>query len=234
MTGCPTELLILLVQLAEMARAREMAESTKFLTFDMESLLDVEKQLLDWKGGLADGPRHVVAQVSGLDDENEEGESTPPSDDENNDENYRRQQDNHHCAEAWRYALLLYIQRVFRWNRQAYRRPPAILPLVCRILEHSRNCRKTSQVQKQLLLPIFLAGAEARDRDMQDTVRAYCLWWGARVRYGMFYTVSCLLEEYWARQPHKDGEVMWWGSFLDAKSNSASAGDLGTTQFLFG
>jgi hypothetical protein len=239
LTGCPTELLTLLVRLAEMAHAKEMAESMDYLTFDAKSVLDIERQLLKWNSGHGEGQRHLLEQIICQEDHDgpESGNSTntPTAEGEiDGQEDYRRQLDDYHCSEAWRYALLLYIQRVFRWDRGSHQRPIAILPLVCKIFEHSRNCRKTSQVQKQLLLPVFLAGAEARDQDLQDTVRAYCLWWGARSRYGMFYSVSSLLEEYWALEPSKDGRPRWWGSFLDAKSSSGKADDLAAMQFLFG
>ncbi|KIW69286.1 hypothetical protein PV04_05168 [Phialophora macrospora] len=239
LTGCPTELLILLVRLAEMAHAKEMAESMECLTFDVKSVLDIERQLLEWNSGYGEDQRHFLEQIIGQGDESEPGNGgtnkTRTAEDEMDEqEDYRRQQDDYHCSEAWRYALLLYIQRVFRWDRGSHQRPAAILPLVCKIFEHCRNCRKTSQVQKQLLLPVFLAGAEARDKDLQDTARAYCLWWGARSRYGMFYSVSCLLEEFWALESSKDGHPRWWGSFLNAKSSSGKAEDLAAMQFLFG
>ncbi|KAK5042119.1 hypothetical protein LTR13_001925 [Exophiala sideris] len=235
LTGCPTELVVFLVQLAEMARQKELADSMEFLTFDMTAVLDIEQQLLNWKNSLEVevSAGYVRGGSINLLDDDGEDESPTTSEEGENEGEYSRQRDDYHCMEAWRYALLLYIQRVFRWNRQSHRRPRAILPLTCKIIEHCRNCRKTSQVQKQLLLPIFLAGAEARDKDVQDTVRAYCLWWGARSRYGMFYSVSSLLEEYWENKPSKDGSPVWWGSFLDSKSHPGRAGDV-TAQFLFG
>ncbi|KAI1614983.1 fungal-specific transcription factor domain-containing protein [Exophiala viscosa] len=235
LTGCPTELVVFLVRLAEMARQKELADSMQFLTFDMTVVLDIEQQLLHWKNSLEVevGAGYVHGGMINLLDDDVEDDSPTTSEEGENEGEYSKKRDDYHCMEAWRYALLLYIQRVFRWNRQSHRRPRAILPLTCKIIEHCRNCRKTSQVQKQLLLPIFLAGAEARDRDVQDTVRAYCLWWGARSRYGMFYSVSSLLEEYWENKPSKDGSPVWWGSFLDSKSPSGRAGDV-TAQFLFG
>jgi hypothetical protein len=246
LTGCPSDLLVLLVRLVEMARQKELAETMDFLTFDMTVVSEIERELLSWKSGLEvevmRGPRYNIHGdniIDLLDDEEDllQDDQSPAgsSESDENEGEYSRQRDDYHCMEAWRYALLLYIQRVFRWNRQSHRRPRAILPLTCKIIEHCRNCRKTSQVQKQLLLPIFLAGAEARDKDVQDTVRAYCLWWGARSRYGMFYSVSSLLEEFWEQRPAapKDESPIWWGSFLDSKSQSGRAGDV-AVQFLFG
>jgi hypothetical protein len=240
LTGCPTELLILLIRLVEMARQKELAASMEYLTFAMDPVLDVEEKLLSWNNIFAENrdpgqelePRDRVQEdFCSIGAENSDGIS--PISSEGDEEEYYQQRDRYHLAEAWRYALLLYIQRVFRWDRQSHRRPSATLRLTCSVLDHTRNCRKTSQSQKQLLLPIFLAGAEVRDKYMRDTVRSFCLWWGARSRYGMFYSVSNLLEEYWTEPHCKSGKPIWWGSFLDEKSTSRKAGGR-TTQFLFG
>lgn len=235
LTGCPTGLVVFLVRLAEMARQKEMAESMEFLTFDMTAVLNVERQLLNWKNSLEVdvGSVQIDDDILNSLEEDAEGQDAVSSKDKDEDE-YCRQRDDYNCIEAWRYALLLYIQRVFRWNRQSHRRPSAILPLTCKVLEHSRNCHKTSQVQKQLLLPMFLAGAESRDEAMRNTVREYCLYWGARSRYGMFYSVSSLLAEYWEHQLSTNASPVWWGSFLDLKSRPAKAGDAAPMQFLFG
>ena len=181
LTGCPTELLILLMHLVEMARQKELAASMEYLTFAVSPVLEAERKLLSWKNIFAENrdfgqdlePRDRVPEdlcCTGA--ESSDGMSPTSSD---GDEQYFQQEDRFHLAEAWRYALLLYIQRVFRWDRQSHRRPSATLRLACSVLEHTRNCRKTSQAQKQLLLPIFLAGTEARDEDMRDTVRSFCL-----------------------------------------------------------
>jgi hypothetical protein len=227
------------MRLVEMARQKELAASMEYLTFALSPVLDAERKLLSWENIFAENrdsgqelePRDRVQEdLYRTGAESSDGMSPTSSD---GDEEYFQQQDRFHLAEAWRYALLLYIQRVFRWDRQSHRRPPAILRLACSVLEHTRNCRKTSQAQKQLLLPIFLAGAEARDEDMRDTVRSFCLWWGARSRYGMFYSVSNLLEEYWTKLHYESENPIWWGSFLDEKSMSRQAGEY-NTQFLFG
>lgn len=239
LTGCPTELLILLMRLVEMARQKELAASMEYLTFAMGPVLDAEQKLLSWENVFAENrdldqelePRYRVQEdFCCIGAENSDGISPTSSD---GDEEYFQQQDRFHLAEAWRYALLLYIQRVFTWDRQSHRRPSATLRLTCSVLQHTRNCRKTSQAQKQLLLPIFLAGAEARDEDMRDTVRSFCLWWGARSRYGMFYSVFNLLEEYWTEIHYESKSPVWWGSFLDEKSTTRKTGE-STTQFLFG
>ncbi|KIW81559.1 hypothetical protein Z517_04585 [Fonsecaea pedrosoi CBS 271.37] len=234
LTGCPTELMKLLVQLTRMAREKEIAASMEFLNFDMAAVLNIERQLLEWKNALEveTEPRHHHGGLPHLEDGDEGANGESPCDSESEDDQaYFGQRNNYHCMEAWRYALLLYVQRVFKWDRQSHRRPAAILPLIWKVLEHSRSCHETSQAQKQLLIPMFLAGAEARNEAMRDTVRSYCLWWAARSRYGMFCSVSSVLEEYWEQNQSEYTSPLWWGSFLDMKSHS---GRDGAMQYLFG
>lgn len=63
-------------------------------------------------------------------------------------------------------------------------------------------------VQKQLLLPVFLAGCETTDEKLRQEAREYCAWWNERTRYGMFDTANTLMEEAWA----DDRAGTWWGS----------------------
>lgn len=231
------------MRLVNMAQQQELAASMEYLTFAMGPVLEVERKLWAWKNVFDDasGPESDLETRTQRQEDSRSpgsgngdlGVSVTSDDEDDDDENYCQRQDRRHLAEAWRFALLLYIQRVFKWDRRSHRRPPAALQLTCAIVEHTRNCRKTSQAQKQLLLPIFLAGAEARDQNMRDTVRSFCLWWGARSRYRMFYSVLTLLDEYWNLPRHKSGNPTWWGSFLDEKS--VAQDDTGRNiQFLFG
>jgi hypothetical protein len=112
-------------------------------------------------------------------------------------EQFNSRQDRYHCTEAWRYALLIYIERAFRWDRKCPR-PLNLKWLVRKTLDHVRCCRRMSQTQKQLLLPVFLAGSETTDQEMRHFTRKYCQWWVTRSRYNMFNSVSSLLEEIWA------------------------------------
>lgn len=81
-------------------------------------------------------------------------------------------------------------------------------------------------VQKQLLLPVFLAGCETTDEKLRQEAREYCAWWNERTRYGMFDTANTLMEEAWA----DDRAGTWWGSLIDQKSGSVADG----RQYLFG
>ncbi|CAK7203388.1 hypothetical protein SEUCBS139899_006121 [Sporothrix eucalyptigena] len=160
--------------------------------------------------------------------------------------------DLYHCAEAWRYALLIYIERVFKWQNhkwQAERRrrrkeggsddddtseeeeeeekdSASLLQFLARrTLNHVTSCRRTTFVQKQLMLPVFLAGAEIRDMGLRNDARDYCVWWGSKTRYNMFITARALLEEVWRRGESED---VWWGDIFDQK------GKPGEKEYLLG
>ncbi|CAK7209052.1 hypothetical protein SBRCBS47491_000306 [Sporothrix bragantina] len=165
--------------------------------------------------------------------------------------------DLYHCAEAWRYALLIYIERVFKWQNRKWqaerrrRRKEGVRPgsfddddttseeeeeeekdsasllqfLARRTLNHVTSCRRTTFVQKQLMLPVFLAGAEIRDAGLRNDARNYCVWWGSKTRYNMFVTARALLEEVWRRGESED---LWWGDVFDQK------GKRGEKEYLLG
>jgi hypothetical protein len=85
--------------------------------------------------------------------------------------------------------------------------------LVRKTLDHIRCCRRTSQTQKQLLLPAFLAGSETSDEDMRDFVKGFCSYWADKSRYSMFSSVPLLLDEIWSTGK-------WWGAVIDSKTRS--------------
>lgn len=203
LTGCPGDLLVHLFCLAELAKQKELASSMEWLTFNMTPIENIERKVIEWQNEMA-------PQI--LEDE----------------EQIHDQQDRYHCAEAWRYSLLVYIERVFKWDRKQ-RRPFSIARFARTTLDHVRSCRRTSQTQKQLLLPVFLAGSETTDADMRRFVKGYCKHWAEKSRYNMFDSASLLLDEIWMASPSQ-----WWGAFIDDKT-TASKGPLETvTQFLFG
>ena len=209
-----------LAHLAELAKQREIAACMTFLHFDLSPVSKIEREIQNWTSSFfADGyspePDSLV---------------TSPSDtafEAETEEQFHSTQDRYHCAEAWRYALLIYIERVFRWDREGPR-PAALKRLVRKTLDHVRCCRRTSQTQKQLLLPVFLAGSETGDEEMRRFTREYCRWWANRSRYNMFNSASALLDEVWAR----DGVSAWWGDVVDRKAQGGGGGT--AVQFLLG
>lgn len=213
LTGCPSDLVIYIFRLAQLAQQSEIASSMTWLTFDLSPVIEIESQLRTWKQSSFTAPEYSTTDDS-YHDSGRDSEST-----------FHARQDRHHVAEAWRHALLLYIERIFRWDR-SQTRPRAIQQLARLTLNHVRCCRRTSQMQKQLLLPVFLAGSETGDEEMQSLVRGYCHWWGKRSRYNMFHSVPALLEDIW-------GGSKWWGVVVDEKTKGA-IGEGVSMQFLFG
>lgn len=191
-----------------------------YLSFDLSPVDRIEREIQNWRSPLfMDG---YSPSLDSLVESPTDSESESDSE-----EQFHSRQDRHHCAEAWRHALLIYIERVFRWDRKSPR--VAVLKrLVRKTLDHVRCCRRTSQTQKQLLLPVFLAGSETGDEEMRRFAREYCLWWANRSRYNMFNSAALLLGEIWERED----AGAWWGSVVDQKSHGG--GGEAAFQFLLG
>lgn len=216
-SGCPGQLLKCVVELADLAKQAEIAASMRWLTFDLTPVLAIEQQLLEMNCALlVENTREI-----------HEGEKSEKEEEED----FHVYKDNVHCAETWRLALLMYIERVFKWDRSSPR-PASLKRLMRSLFDCVLSCRRTSQTQKQMLLPIFLAGSEALTDDMRQLVLDYCGWWTQRSQYYMFHTVSSLLEEIWSLS--KDGRSdLWWGWMIDEKTKPHQEGQ-SRVQFLFG
>lgn len=209
------------MKLAELAKQREIAARMAWLSFNLSPITKIEHEIRHWETS-----HFEAVEISDLDTITEVLQVVNPEADI--EETLNSKQDRHHCAEAWRYALLIYIKRVLGWDRKSHR-PSELTLLVRKTLDHVRSCRRTSQTQKQLLLPVFLAGSETADEEMRRFVREYCRWWATRSRYNMFNSAALLLEEIWER----DHEYAWWGSVIDQKTRHGEAGEAGI-QFLLG
>ncbi|VUC30651.1 unnamed protein product [Clonostachys rosea] len=216
-SGCPEALFRHMIRLGSYAREFELVSSMTCAKFDIEPVLQVEKQITEWKDpDYEDRPEQYdftlsLEQISDIETM------------------AQYKEDLHHCAEAWRYCLLIYIGRVFRWQRDQPSQP--ILGFLARkTLRHVTCCRYTSQLQKQLLLPVFLAGCETNDEHLREVALSYCKWWSDRTKYDMFLTTHSLLQEFWSEDNHE----AWWGSFLDKKTKKSSDGSSDSRQYLFG
>jgi hypothetical protein len=211
-----------MVRLGSYAREFELVSDMACAKFDLGPVLEVEKTVREWKDAEYG---ELLGNCAGY--PNSADNAVPnPGCDEAETAHYR--EDLHHCAEAWRYALLIYILRVFKWQRD--QPPPTILQFLARkTLNHVSACRHTSMLQKQLLLPVFLAGCETSDNHLRDAVRFYCNWWTERTRYDMFLTAEGLLQEVW----NQGNSHAWWGSVIDSKSR-ANMGSGESRQYLFG
>ncbi|KAL2106956.1 hypothetical protein VUR80DRAFT_5918 [Thermomyces stellatus] len=75
-----------------------------------------------------------------------------------------------HCVGAWRHAILLYAQR----SPQSHR------------LDSARCIPLTETIQKQVLLPVFLAAAEVEDEWNREFAREYCRYWNGRSQFSQF------------------------------------------------
>ena len=143
--------------------------------------------------------------------------------------------DRFHCIEAWRHAILLYTCRVF--TRQ---QDPAGLRMISHlariILDHVRCISRKSFIQKQVLLPVFLAGSEVVDEQDRSFIREYCRHWSATARFYMFESTRFLLEDIWKDWDPSTRDSYWWGLKVggsSAQNTNGEADDL-ATQVLLG
>ncbi|KAK7900989.1 hypothetical protein LTR67_003275 [Exophiala xenobiotica] len=195
-TGCPRELIVPLIQLANLAEENEKALSMRWTKFDLTLVDQIQQSIINWK--------NVVLEF----------------DDSISEEEMHHQRDVYHCSEVWRYGLLTYIARVFYWKR--HEPPPSKLAYYARLaIEHVNACRHTAPVQRQVLLALFLAGSETTDPFLRQSVRRYCRYWSQQSGYQLFATAASLLEELWAEAAESlDSVGVWWGSLIDSKQKS--------------
>jgi hypothetical protein len=126
-----------------------------------------------------------------------------------------------HCIEAWRHAILLYTHRVFRPKQNIYQLRN-IQHLARTILDGVRCIPQTEVIQKQLLLPVFLAGSEFETEWDRSFVRQYCKHWSDVSRFYHFESVAELLENIWKDWDLNTREEYWWGHKIGLKSRDIS------------
>ncbi|KAH8810619.1 fungal-specific transcription factor domain-containing protein [Xylogone sp. PMI_703] len=206
LVGCPRELIVPLMQLANLAAENEKA-SSMCETIDLALVDEIQTSLINCKNPTLEIHDDIL------------------------EEHMQQNRDRWHCIEAWRYGLLVYITRVFRWDRKAD--PPSRLATYARlVLEHVQACRRTAMVQKQMLLPLFFAGCEIRDSFWRQSIREYCQYWGEICGYDLFRTASSLLEDVWVEQDAPCSNGTWWGSVIGRKQ--AYQTHIAAKQFCFG
>jgi hypothetical protein len=195
------------MQLASLAEENEMAASMRWTKFDLTLVDEIQASITNWK--------HPSLEI----------------DDDVTEEQMQRQRDRCNCIEAWRYGLLIYITRVFRWNRNMS--PPSRLAICARlILEHVNSCRHTALVQKQAL-PLFFAGCETKDPFSRQSVRDYCQYWSKTCGYNLFSSACSLLEDVWVEQDGSHDNEAWWGSVIDKKQQPYQS-HVAPMQYCFG
>ncbi|ETS77696.1 hypothetical protein PFICI_09758 [Pestalotiopsis fici W106-1] len=210
--GCPKFLFENMVRLGVYAREFELVASMTCVRVDLGPILAIEKDIIGWEP--------VKGAIT--------SELVVPGEEAETLESAQVEEDLRHCAEAWKFGLLVYIERVFKWDRKE-EISPMVQFLARKTLDHVRCCRRESMTQKQLLLPMFLAGCEVKDEWLRKEASDYCDWWGKKTRYDMFLTASALLQTVW-----DDEEAFkWWGPVIDQHGYLGSDGTMGR-QYLFG
>lgn len=198
LTGVPQELFRHMRELAELAGEKEQVARMKYAIFDTTRALELEELIRDY----------VICSTSQL----------PESEDP-----VQNWHDYYHTSNAWRYALLLYICRVLKWDRFSSDLVLEVSTLTRLILDSVRCCRPDSSLQKQLLLPVFLAGSEAMDVYSRSLVEQYCEAWYINCRYTMFKDTLALLQDVWARRDREANKfTVWWGPIVDEKQSDGS------------
>ncbi|KAK5036478.1 hypothetical protein LTS07_002205 [Exophiala sideris] len=198
LNGCPRELLVPMIQLANLT---EHLDGSGKLPANLRALItDIEENIRNYKP--ADG---APTDDFVVDLPEEEAETY-----------FNMTTDHYHNCEAFRYALLIYILRVFKRVEgiPSYRARLGHLSRL--VLDHVISIQDSSSIRKQLLLAVFLAGAETKSDSHRGFIRDYCAKWFDVYGYQMFTTALEILEELWSSNETDDGEI-WWGDVLDVR-----------------
>lgn len=125
--------------------------------------------------------------------------------------------DKFHLFEAWRKGILLYATRVFAVESQSSTLLSRKTTYLSRlVLDHIRCIREETELRKQVLLPLFLAGAETKVEEDRKFCTFFCDGLATQTTYQLFGDISNVLQQIWNRQHHDDDQ--WWGSFVSGRS----------------
>ncbi|KAF7559741.1 hypothetical protein G7046_g4404 [Stylonectria norvegica] len=188
LNGCPIDLVQAMYRLAKLASIYEKTAAMEWTIFNrlpVDSIADAVKNYHNYES-------------YNLDDTAGPGP----------DANARRNR--FHCIEAWRHAILLYVTRVFA-PRLDLLSIESVDHCTRVILDSTRCIPAASTLQKQLLLPIFLAASEVGDDSSRSFVREYCRHWSKTSHFYQFETVTALLEEVWNDWEEGTRQTYWWG-----------------------
>lgn len=133
-------------------------------------------------------------------------------------------QSRYHCIEAWRNAVLLYCHRVF--DRQSDESTPTIISqLAHMVIDHVRWIPENENIRKQLMIPVFMAGAEMRSENSRGFVREYCEQSSQTDSFGQFQYILDVLESIWQRIDIPEDASYWWAHQIEPGSwNEATRG----------
>jgi hypothetical protein len=214
LTGCPEEIIPVISRLARLAFEYEkesLSGNTTFDRFEVISVVETLKTL----------PNRDQISLE------------EPGNDESNSTDVDMMLDRSHCFEAWRRGVVLYSLQVFSEVPQQ-RNTQIIRYLSRNILDHIRCIREAGEIQKQVLLPLFLAGSEA----VSETDRSFCRnWfqhWSAQTRYHLFETTGAILESVWDVLDVQDASVHWWGDVVSGERQTPRPDDTLASELLLG
>ena len=151
LNGCPAEFVMAMAQLAKLSSIYEQTSHMEWTIFN-KFPVDV-----------------VIEEVKAY--HNEEEVTSDDFDHLKEDPEARRNR--FHCVEAWRHTIILYACRVFTLM-QDENGMRLINHLARVILDHVRCIPHTDILQKQVLLPVFLAASEVGDERNRAFVRRWC------------------------------------------------------------
>lgn len=195
LNGCPAEFVLSMAQLAKLASIYELTthmEWTSFNRFPVDAVIEEVKAY-----------------------HNEEDVATGDFGHLDEDPDVRRNR--FHCVEAWRHSIILYACRVFT-PKQDGNGTRLITHLARVILDHVRCIPNSDILQKQVLLPVFLAASEVGDARNRAFVREWCKYWSITSRFYMFETAANLLEVIWKDWDTSTRDVYWWGIKIGPES----------------
>lgn len=192
LNGCPYFFMKVMFRLANLASTLKHQMLMDEGPFDMDQVDSLVKVIKGWTNNNALSIDEIEKSTEDFDDK----------------------MDRYHCIEAWRYAIVLYCRRVFRLYHDA-----TDLRVIDRftrvILDHIRCIRKLKMIQKQVLLPLFLAAVETEDDFNRDFVRSYCMHWSRTARYSQFETALAWIESIWTHSDVLGRDIYWWGCNID-------------------
>jgi hypothetical protein len=185
--GCPGQFVFAMARLAKLASIYEKVTAVDSTTFNMLLVGTIVEEVKSWNNT----EDICFQEIHELDD-------------------MSAKRDRFHCIEAWRHAIFLYTLRVFT-KKQDQRGLQSISHLKRVILDHIRCIKQDMIIQKQILIPLFLAGAEIGDETDRAFVEQYCKHWSYTSRYSMFENAEILMKHVWADWCVSIRDVYWWG-----------------------
>ncbi|EED17155.1 hypothetical protein TSTA_022110 [Talaromyces stipitatus ATCC 10500] len=207
LTGCPPSVVQVMYDLSLLAFEYERSTRPSHKPFDLSTIHKLVQRITSMENDY----RHIYSH-----------------NDMGNADDVSVSTSTYHLFEAWRKCVLLYANRVFL----EHERSPKIMYFSRLILDHISCIREESDLQKQVLLPLFLAGAETQSEDDRHFCRVFCAKMLSKTTYSLFTDTRLILEQIWA---HTEDNT-WWGSFISGRSHeirgTLSPGELFTKGIL--